>query len=487
MKRVRIAVVGAGNLAQWGIVPVLSGPDVVSPPDTGAWWARRADAASSSQIRYQPPARPEIVAICDIDRARATQLAEIARVRAVYADWRVLLREVELDAVVCAANAKVAREIALVLPSHCRLWIEALPSFSLEGARHLETQLRGRNDKIWCARLSRQSSAHRAARQLVERDQIGAPSALSLRWSAPFSACENSLSDATANEPNANASANANMPSAHASSAHAAKSNAPSASEKAASSDSSPRNSSRKASSGNAFSKTNAPKSNLQNALHDDPQRVASSFAALDLLGSFAALASSTRNANVASCLSSGEIWARENGGATQLMIQFGNGATATALFCGAETWSAPLPRLEICGTQGRFLLCEAGRRLWLHHPREAARFWEPPGLSHHVSSANINGLAEDFKEFLAWCAESKADDFRQDDFRQDDLRQAAGASLAQAASILPLWDAASRSLRENRVVSWNAPTSHAPASHALSPNTTDKTASFQPTLSLPL
>jgi hypothetical protein len=86
--------------------------------------------------------------------------------------------------------------------------------------------------------------------------------------------------------------------------------------------------------------------------------------------------------------------------------MRFGHGTTATALFAAAESWSTPLPRLEICGTQGRSLVCEAGRRLWLYEPREAARLLEPPGLAAHVSASNIAGLAEDLKAFLAACVE---------------------------------------------------------------------------------
>ena len=84
MKRVRIAVIGAGTRAEWGVLPVLSGPDIASPPDTGAWWARRADANSSSEIRYQPPAIPEVVALCDSDRARFSCRRVVACARRLF-------------------------------------------------------------------------------------------------------------------------------------------------------------------------------------------------------------------------------------------------------------------------------------------------------------------------------------------------------------------------------------------------------------------
>ena len=399
MKRVRIGIVGAGTTAEWGVLPVLSGPDSVAPPDSGAWWARRADGGSSD-IRYQPPARAEVVALCDTDRARAERVAQISRVRAVYTDWRAMLREVELDALICTAEADVARQIALVLPPNCRLWIDGLPSFSLENAQLLENDLRAKADKIWCARIARQTAAHRAARRLAERDQIGAASALSLRWGAPFAALrENS----------------------------------------------------------------------------EDESRVASSYAALDLLLAFAKGQSSTRNAPT---LLGGTVWAFQNTASTTLTIQFDNAMLATALFAGAESWSAPLPRLEVCGTQGRFLVCEAGRRLWLHQPREAARFWEPPGLSHHVSGANINGLAEDLKEFLAWCAAKESE--------SPALLRGCGVSLGQANVALHLLDAASRSLHNGQPAAWSAGESSTRLVAATTGQTATST-SVQPTLSLPL
>ncbi len=413
MKRVRIAVIGAGTRAEWGVLPVLSGPDIAAPPDTGAWWSRRADAGSSSEIRYQPPAIPEVVALCDSDRKRAVRVAAASRVRAVYSDWRVLLREVECDAIVCTdPRPEIAAEIALALPPNCRLWIDGLPSFSLERAQTLEMQLRSRIDKIWCARTLRQSAAHRAAQRLIERDQIGVPSALALRWGVPFAAPSSALSAA-------------------------------------------------------------------QIEASDDLGRLPSSYAALDLALSFVLLnrKSSTRT------VANGQVWAREIGGATSVMLESESatapGATATLLFAGAESWSAPLPRLEICGTQGRFLVCEAGRRLWLHHPREAARFWEPPGLSHHVSSANISGLAEDLKAFLAWCVAPEKE--------SDALLNESNAGLHAAMTALWVLEAAARSLRDGQIATWSLPLSSTRLENAPAASSKNVSPIVQPTLMLPL
>lgn len=338
MKRVRIAIIGTGSAVEWTILPTLSSPDVTSPPDSGAWWARRAD---SPDIHYQAPARPEIVAIAEADASKSSRapsrverVAQTARIRGVYADWRAMLREVECEAIVCVAPPHVAAEVVAATGGAKPLWIWGAPAVSLDALNRLQNGLRGRDSKIWLAQTWRQSSAHRAARQLIERDQIGAVSAISLRLPHAF-------------EP----------------------------------------------------------------SVEHDASRFAATLSSLDLLRHFAEIAaptSSTRSSNFPA-----GAMAFENSGATQIGLRYHNGVVANALFAGAESWSAPLPRLEIVGTQGRSIVCESARRLWLHHPREAARFWEPPGMSHQVSSANVSGVAEDLKEFLAWCVEERTSSTR--------------------------------------------------------------------------
>lgn len=330
MKRVRVGIIGAGSRVEWSVLPTLSGPDIVSPPDNGAWWARRGD---SPDIHYQAPARPEIVAIAEAElvqntrgQSRVERVAQAARVRATYNDWRAMLREVELDAILCVAPPHIASEI--VAASGAKpLWIWGALTASLSALRRLQNGLRGR-DKVWIAQTLRQSSAHRAAQQLVERDQIGAVCALSLRVPHAF-----------------------------------------------------------------------------ESSSERDATRFSASLSAIDLVRYFAAQTATSSTRSPVSSYQSGAM-AFENHGATHANLRFQNGAIANVLFANAETWSAPTPRMEIVGTQGRSLVCEAGRRLWLYHPREAARFWEPPGMSHHVSSASVAGVAEDLKAFLAWCAD---------------------------------------------------------------------------------
>jgi predicted dehydrogenase len=131
-----------------------------------------------------------------------------------------------------------------------------------------------------------------------------------------------------------------------------------------------------------------------------DAARFGAAYAAFDLLLSFLSGAAGMPRQVTA---------ARHPDGAASVLLQLAGGATISALFGAADTWNSPLPRVEICGTEGRFLVCEAGRRLWHHVPREGARLWEPPGLAPHVSASNLAGYGEDLKAFLAVCINNPA------------------------------------------------------------------------------
>ncbi len=353
MRRVRIGIIGAGAVTEWALLPALSGPDALTPPDTGAWWGRRPGA--HTEIQYQPPAQPDIVALCDADVSRARRVGEVARVRAIYEDWRQMLREVPLDAVLCAAGPDVAAEVILAMrgalgPRH--LWVDGPPAPTAQAASDLEKllvpPLPGQGLQLWCARPLRQAAAHRAAWRLLERGMLGPVSGLSLRWGAglfrPREVKKNSANGVS----------------------------------------------------------TGAAKP----LSRDEALALSSSYAAADLLLAFAAPIAATGRESRDSLPVAAPVavLGAERAGVATLWLHFADGASALALFAPAENWSSPLPRLEICGTEGRSIVCEGGRRLWLHEPCEAARLWEPPGLAVQVSAANLAGVVEDVKAFLAAC-----------------------------------------------------------------------------------
>jgi predicted dehydrogenase len=351
MQRIRIGVLGAGPLTEWAILPALSGPDALTPPDQGAWWSRRP--SGSGDIAYQPPARPEVVALAGADPHQLRRVASAARVGAVYDDWKLMLRETPLDALLCPWDGDrllglSVEEILAEAGDRVRwIWLDGPPAFSVEGARALQRQARGRRARLWCARPLRRAAAHRAALRLAREKQIGEITALTLRWGGTLRVAPP--------EP------------------------------------------------GPSRDEAGRGEAGRDEAGRETLRRFASSYAALDLL---LAGGAATSTAATAAPL---QAWAAAHGGATSLGLRTAGGVLATALFATADSWSSPLPRMEMCGTQGRALVCEAGRRVWLHQPGLAAHLLEPPGLAPHLSSAGSLGVAEDLNAYLAACAEEKA------------------------------------------------------------------------------
>lgn len=431
MRRVRIGIIGAGAVTEWAVLPALSGPDIVAPPDTGAWWGRRP--GSSSDIRYQAPACPEVVALADADVSRAQRVGAAARVRAIYSDWRLMLREVEMDALLCLTSPAVTAEVAGGAGAAVRwLWIDGPPAPTAEETLALARRLEGRSLNVWCAHPLRQAAAHRAAWRLIERDALGAVSALALRWGTPFHITEHipprdtEIRETAAHqtEPRQAATqetrAGGLAGSRRSGNSSALTSDAPHLAPSYAALDmllafaraAPPR------AHGGASEIAGKPASGSADgaagnaAASDGPSTALVEAAAVS--NSVRSIGSANGNANGtmpagAMPASTATVMAAQCSGALSLWLSFAHGPTATALFSGAEAWSATLPRLEVCGTQGRSLVCESGRRLWLHQPREAAHLLEPPGLAAHVSAANVIGLTEDLKAFLTACAEDQS------------------------------------------------------------------------------
>ena len=388
MRRLRVGIIGAGPLTEWTISSVLQGPDATLPADEGAWWSKRP--LMGSDIRWQASVRPEVVAICDSDGERTQRIGAQMRITAQYSDWRVMLQEVPLDAIFCEDVAGIDIDALLALMSArnvCKLWLSGPPDVDFEWILHLSSQSAVRGVLLWWSQPLRHAAAHRAARQLINRGEIGDVTALSLRWGTPF-------------------------------------------------------------------------------AFGPGSQR-SESYGALDLL---------------MSCVGAApvEVLANSAKGATSLWLRFDGGATATAIFAACDVWNTALPRLEIIGTQGRFLVCERGRRVGMFQPREAARWIEPPGLAPHVSAANIGGVAEDIKLFLAAeipMLQSKSAAFSE---AYQDGREAARA--------MQLLEAAAESLKTGAVVAI-APLSSLPLKSMRAQNGGNQNLknSFAPPLTLPL
>jgi predicted dehydrogenase len=382
MRRVRIGIIGAGALTEGAILPVLSGPDAMAPLDNGAWWMRRPSA--QTDIQYQAPVRPEVVALAESDAVRGARVAHAARVRSLYQDWRDMVREAQIDVLICASsvetNLHVLSTLALGGLRHSidAMWICGPPAGS--SAHALELSRLPSLGKVWCARPLRYAAAHRTARRLIERSEIDEVTSLALRWPAPF------FDEAASAEESSAAYA------------------------------------------------------------------LASNYAALDLLLLFGNLqplrGKSAAKETITTAQTVQQVTAYRNGGATNMLLRFHHGLSATATFVAAEEWSAPWPRLEICGSDGRSLVAEGGRQLQLFEPREPTRVLSPPGISPLISAANLLGVAEDLKLFLTSWSESLEEPVS---VERQDVRNL--SNLRQAAAALQFVEAAQEAARNGQTV----------------------------------
>ena len=146
--------------------------------------------------------------------------------------------------------------------------------------------------------------------------------------------------------------------------------------------------------------------------------------------------------------------------GVSQVFIENWDGSSATILASSSDDWNSDLPRLEICGSQGRSLLCRGGREVSLFEPREAARTLSPPGVSARFSSAQLLGWGEELNAFFALWARHEPHAPRRD-----------GSTLARASLVLELWHTLAQALKTRAPIELAAPqfTADAPASKATS------------------
>jgi len=395
----RVGIIGAGALCEHLLLPALSGPDILAAPDDGAWWLRRP--SPNVDIDFAAPFRVEVAALCDADPVRLRRVGEAARVPALYTDWKRLLAEHsapalasaagELDAIFLALPPSRSDEILVAFSARrlqqaaAWLWLAGPPALSSQRARELSALHAHR--AVWCARPLSRALAHRAARRMLDRGEIGLVRALSLRWPTPLPLASQ----------NPNASAEARL----------------------------------------------------------FEGEVAALASALDVLLEFACPEAAREEEPQLERLVS-RLHAHESGGSSVALVEFANGVGASLLLSSADDWNAPLPRLEVVGTQGRFLVCEGGRELRLHAPREATRSWIAPALAPSISNAEAAGLSEDVRLFLNALLQARLP-ARSAEAAADEASSARRAhSLGRAALLLRLWeelDAAARPLNSAEVL----------------------------------
>ncbi len=372
MQRMRVAVIGSGTLSENVLLPFLSTPSALQAPDAGAWWLRRPNA--QSDIEYQVPARPEIVALCDDNAPRLQRVAQSMRI-ARTCDLATLLSEIasgilSVDALLVALSPPRTEKLlsdlgARRLQNAARwIWLAGPPTTHFERAREAAKLHAART--VWCARPASQMLAHRAARRLHAAGEIGPLRALTLRWP------------------------------------HAV-------------------------------------------PLGNSPD-VASVYAALELVLAFTA-PDLARGANDYLARVVRRVAASTCDGVSNVYLENWDGSSATMLLSNADDWNSDLPRLEICGSQGRSLLCRGGREVQLFEPREATRVLAPPGVTARLSSAQTLGWAEELNAFFALWARHENHAPRGD-----------GSTLGRAALVLELWHTLAHVLKTQTPFEFVAP-----------------------------
>lgn len=201
MRRLRVGIVGSGPVVDWAILPVLTGPDIISPPDEGAWWSRRPTAGSD--IPWQPPATVQVVAmapVIDLQVSASRRKASSKKLSKTpekltfpgieeYSNAEDMLAQSRCDAVIVALPASRNQSDTLLAscashgvkhlfcmqPPACRL------SAFLLGEQAAAREL----TLVWSQRAAH-AAAHRAALRLISRGEIGDVTALSLRVPTSF-------------------------------------------------------------------------------------------------------------------------------------------------------------------------------------------------------------------------------------------------------------------------------------------------------------
>ena len=347
----RIGIWGAGTLTERGVLPALSVPNDVVVPETGIGWARRP--AAEGDIRYQAAFTPEVVALCDEDEARLSRTAHNWRIASRYHDPRALLREMTPDVLLVVPEAgklsqvpPFLRWVAAHYPA-LHVWVAGLPAPNAAEAARLAQdlgpgRLGERAAHFYFADVLSHAFAVRTARYAVEANEVGPVSALALRWASSFP---------TERVPDAV----------------------------------------------NRFSGAYAALELLLRAAQWRPTaRDQSTFFGYG--SDFMILGEDNLDSALARPLS---VVAHTHENTTNVWLRCKNGVSVTALFAGADTWSAALPRLEVVGTQGRYLICEGTRRTSLHVPGRTAQVHESPAATLTVTAPELAGVAAELRAFL--------------------------------------------------------------------------------------
>ena len=90
----------------------------------------------------------------------------------------------------------------------------------------------------------------------------------------------------------------------------------------------------------------------------------------------------------------------KEMAGSITISMRFKNRAIGSLFLSSTPIWNTVHERIEVVGKNGKVLVSENGRRLYLYSPDQPTQYWEPPQVLHWVTGISIAGFAEEFKSF---------------------------------------------------------------------------------------
>jgi len=295
----KIGVIGCGSITEWAHLPVLTGPDIVIPTEG-------EDLPYRTLETEKPKVLPRVVALCDLNLNRLNKLGDRYNISRRFTDYRRMLNEVKLDALVVAAGHKFNVEIIpQAIERRLHIFVEKPMTSTLREALEIRRIVEGSGIVFQVGFMRRFYYAYRNAKRLIFNGEIGEIQALSGRF---WSGRKDDL---------------------------------------------------------------------LNNGIH-----------IFDIIQFLAGPVI--------------EVYAKSHGDNIALIMEFENGAVGNLLLAHTGITISVHERIEIVGSEGKTLVAENGRRLYLSRGgRQPLQSWEPSHIAHTITGYNIAGFAGELRHFV--------------------------------------------------------------------------------------
>jgi len=178
MREIKIGVIGCGGIAQWAHLPVLTGPDVLMPEEP-------TPGKSTAEMMAEAEIVPRVVALCDVREELLRSVGDRYRIDRRFTDYRELLEQEDIDAVLVLAGHKVNYEvIPLAVEKGKHIFVEKPMTGTLEEALEVERIVKGSGIVFQVGFMRRCYFAYREGKRMIEEGEIGQVEALNGRfWS----------------------------------------------------------------------------------------------------------------------------------------------------------------------------------------------------------------------------------------------------------------------------------------------------------------